>query len=305
VSLRRALATGLVLSLVGPLVAPTAADAGERRVLVLPLSGSAPAAGTEAPRRFTQAVASAAALDGAEITVGEAPYEDVAALSGCKADDTACLAQVARSLHVDEVVVGTILPAGEDGAVTVRLTLYRDLAVTEHAIALAGGDLDVMSARLGRDAARIFGIPAPPEPVAVAVATAAVAPPPAATLVKPTAGAPQRGAERTWWIVAGSGAAAMATGVYFGWQARADQDEIDDAPTRTRQDVERLIALEERAGRNATIGNALLIGGTAALAVGGAVIITRALAIEADDALRISAVPLPGGGAVGLEVTLP
>lgn len=297
------------------------ARAGARRVLVFPLAGAVPGHGAAALDRLTRVIARSAGLAGAEVTIGGASFDDTAALVGCGAPDAACLSQVATSLRVDELVVGTV-QAADAGSATVTLRFFRDGAVTEHVFTLPAGDLDTMVQRLAREAPAIFvGSSEPPPPPPEADPTPAPpfpsAPPPPVNPAPPavtpdpeprgTAG--PRGFARvgaTWWVVAAAGVGLAGAGGWLLLEASALQDEVDAAPTRTAADLDRLVELEDEGERYTILGNGLLIAGGAAVAVGGAMILYRGLAAERErPAFSVTPMPLRGGGALVLELPLP
>jgi hypothetical protein len=98
--------------------------------------------------------------------------------------------------------------------------------------------------------------------------------------------------------VTGGGVALAAAGGVFWGLARGTQGEIDDAPTDTVADLERLAELEATARDRATIGNVLVIAGGVAIAGG----LTWALLDRRASKREVAATPLfvPGGGGIGV-----
>jgi hypothetical protein len=293
----------LALLVLGP---GARAGAAKRRVLVFPLTGAIPGDPGDGLERFTQVIARAAGLAGADVIVGSTSFDDAAALAGCGTADAACLGQVAAALSADEVVVGQVAPAAGGAGAVVTVQLFRAGAVDERTVTLHGPDVDAMETQLAREAPPWF------------VGPSSITPPPDDKITPPPPDEPpppppgKRGFARVgtgWWVLAGAGVALAAGGGYFLMEGQSRQDEIDAAPTRTAQDLERLRELEDEGERDMKIGGGLLIGGGVLFAVSGAIILYQGLSAEAAPAkagrVDVGIVPLRGGGAVTLEVRWP
>jgi hypothetical protein len=256
-------------------------------------------------------VARAAGLTDAEVIRGQASFDDSAAVAGCAAPDPPCFAKVAEALGVDYVVIGTVTPA-PGGTATASLKLYKDGTVSEHIVKLAG-DLDAMVQTMAQDVPPLFtGARPPAAPTSPALAEPRPASPPMAPRPAP---APEPAPEpdgfarvgTTSWIIAGAGLAVTAASLIVFAQAKSKQDEVDQAPTRTPEELDRLVELEDQGERLTNIGNILLIGGAAALVTGGGLILWQRFSDGGDDDHKVSLSPIPlrGGMGVSLEVPLP
>jgi hypothetical protein len=90
------------------------------------------------------------------------------------------------------------------------------------------------------------------------------APPPAVQALAPVPAPPRSGLRTAGWVVAGVGAAALATGGVLGWRALVTHEEYVASPTRAEYDSGRSLV-------RAT--NVALVTGGALLAAGGALLL--------------------------------
>ena len=305
--------------LLGLLTAGTAsASAAPRQVLIFQLTGAVPDDPGGALGRLTQVVARAAGLTEAEVAIGQVTFEDTAALAGCGSTDAVCLAEIARALRVDDVVLGDVGLGAAAGTVDVSLTAFVDGTITQRTFTLSATTVDAMVAQLAREVPALFVGPsegAPTAPAAAPELPSHLAPgrPPAppAAAEPPPAGEGGFRVERTStsaWLIAGAGLALAGTGVAFLAIASGRQDEVDAARLETVADFERVSALEDEGRRFTAIGDGMLIGGAVGLAVGGALILYQGLSPGGEHAPpRVSLAPILRSAVAGvvLRVTLP
>jgi hypothetical protein len=263
---------------------PRLAAAEPRKVLVLQSEGRADA-GLRA--RIDAAVARLAAAAQLQASAGELTFTDAATAVGCRPDAPRCKDEVIGMLSVDEIVLTTVTP--KPGGVEIAVQrVARGGAARDATMLLATGaspdKLDAIAPLFSepRGAARgpASGVPAPAPPAAPAIAPApsaepapvvpaptAVAPaPPAVPETAPTGSAPladqpaprDRRLELAGMIGGGS---MLALGVVLWGAASSTQDDINQAPTRTRQDLANLRDLESRGDVYAAAGNVLVVTG--------------------------------------------
>ena len=311
IPLARVLLAALVVAVVLVCVpVESAAEAARpKRVLVFPLSGSVPGDKNGAAiHRLTQVVARSAGLTGADVTVGEVTFEDASTLAGCAATGADCLAQVAKALHVDHVVLGSVAAGADDGHVKVTLIAYVNQVVSERSFELSASSVDGMVEQLAREAPALF---VGEKPAAAATQPAEPAEPAAAPEPPaPIAPAGPSGLARvrtTTWIITGGGAVLLGTGAVLLALAKSKQDEVNAAPTETPADLDRLVALEDEGARLTTAGDVLLIGGGAVFLAGAAIAVYQATSGGGGHGARDSRVsvrPLWFGRGGGLSVEL-
>jgi hypothetical protein len=104
--------------------------------------------------------------------------------------------------------------------------------------------------------------------------------------------------------VLGGGVAAAGLGMIFLSVASSRQGDIDDAPTDSLADLQRLEDLESSAKRNKLIGASLLVVGLAGTVVGGVLVYREGSRTPADrPRVKVSPMFMRHGG--GLAVSLP
>jgi hypothetical protein len=254
----------------------------------------------------------AAGLAGADVTVGQVTFEDTAALAGCSEPGAECFRLVADSLRLDQIVMGSVEPSTDGtSTVVVTLRLFRDGEITEKAYTLDATDVETIVQGLAREVPSLFvGVSTERPPDLDRDRDRDQPPPP-----PPPPPAPPPVDERGWsagnvgagaWLLTGGGVLLAGAGVVFLAMAQAKQDEVDSAPIDTPDDFDRLVALEDEGERLTLIGNGLMIGGGAALLVGGILVIVQGFPDEEEKpAVTIAPIPLRGGAGLTLEVTLP
>jgi hypothetical protein len=323
----RASIAPIALLVTAAIAASGAGSAGAEppaKVLVLPFDGDldrvtswgrAPPDGLE---RLTAVVARSAGITGAEVSTGQASYADTADLMGCGTVASECLSKIAEGLGVDQVVTGAVEASDDGRRVTVSLRFYKDGEVHEKTLEIASPSFEAVVQGLARDAPDLFvGAPerAPerePEPEPAPAANPRPEPIPATALAPPPPverdtgfGAGRVGVLA--WSVAGLGVAAAGGGAVFLWMARDRQQQVDGAPTASAADLDRLEGIEEEGERFTRFGNALLIGGSAALVVGSALIVYQGLANGGRDRSSLAVAPalVPGGAGINLSFEVP
>ena len=266
------------------------ATADSKKAHVFPLSASdLPDKLSSAPAKLTKALA--AAIDA---QVASVPIEDAAGLLECDPESSTCLASVAKSLSTERLVFGTIsYHAG--GKVKVTLTRF-DVGPDrqQQTFELSGGTADALAKELVKASSPLFG-----------GSTGDVETPPDGPLIvedppddQPKT-VPGKITTGTWALV-GGGAVLAAGGVVMLVSAQSIKRDVQNAPTDTLEDIQRLRALEDRGAQRTLIGNVLLIGGGVALAAGivRAVIQRKATTTEP----MVQPVPTEGGAVIVLTV---
>ena len=106
---------------------------------------------------------------------------------------------------------------------------------------------------------------------------------------------------RRWWPYAAAGVVVGGAATYFGLAARSDSQELQRITSASGQHMfADATAVEDRARRNVWLANAGLIGaGALAVTAGVMFVLTPRDHVET----RVTAVPVPGGGAVVLGGT--
>lgn len=275
------------------------ARADEPRVLVLPFSGSVPNA-PDGTQRLTQVVARAAGLTGAEVVIGQATFADAAALAGCSEETPECFKQVADSLKVSEVVIGSVEPTADGGSVTITLKHFQNGDINEKSLTVSTGSIDDMVKRVAREVPRLMvsgGETSETPPDDRIPSTAPEATPTSPTPAEHDRGRPGRVGALPW-VLMGTGVALAGAGGGFLYMAKKKQDDVDAAPIHDTGDFERLVDLEDKGDRYTKIGQGLLIGGGALLATGVVwALVRRASGSEesSESTLAVEAAPLDGG----------
>ncbi len=263
-------------------LAPRLAAAEPRKVLVLQSEGRADA-GLRA--KIDAAITRLAIAAQLQASTGELTFTDAATAVGCRPDVPSCKDEVIGMLSVDEIVLTTVTP--KPGGVEIAVQrIARGGAARDATMLLATGappdKLDGLAPLFGepRDATRGAAngsasppatpaiAPAPPtEPAPVIPAPTAVAPaPPAVPETAPASPAPladQPEPRDHRLELAGmiGGGSLLVLGVVLWGAASSTQDDINNAPTRTRQDLANLADLESRGDIYAAAGNVLVATG--------------------------------------------
>jgi hypothetical protein len=270
---------------------PAAAD--PHKLLVLQSEGRADAA-TRA--KIDAAIFKLASAAEPQAVAGELNFSDAATAVGCKPETSICKDEVLGMLSVDEIVITTVTPKPGGLEVTVR-RFAKGGGARDATMLLATGSapdkLDGIAPLFGGNPPAPFGPASPPGPTGPAVATTErpstehpsgqppvipapttvthePAPSPVATTPDDHTSGPadQPSTRRHRLEIAGmAGGAGMVTlGLLFWAAASSVQNDINNAPTSTKQDLLDLKDLESKGDGYAGFGNLLVITG---LAVGG------------------------------------
>ncbi len=269
-SLRSALPIAVALAVSRP------ASAESHKVLVLQAEGKLDVA---TRNKIDAAVLKLAAAQEPQAAAGELNFADAATAVGCKPDTALCKDEVLGMLSVDEIVVTSV--TAKPGGLEISVKRFTKGGGSRDAsMLLATGapadKLDGIAPLFGGAAAPAISTGAPP-PSAEHPATPTIPAPstvgeptpspivqPAPTDTAPADGGwPHRRLE-IGGMAAGGGM--LVLGIIFWGAASGVQGDIDNAPTRTQDDLHHLKDLESKGDAYAAVGNVLAIGG---LAVGG------------------------------------
>jgi hypothetical protein len=256
---------------------PAAADS--HKLLVLQSEGRADAA-TRA--KIDAAVFKLAASADPQAVAGELNFSDAATAVGCKPETALCKDEVLGMLSVDEIVITTVAPKPGGLEVTVRRFAKGGATRDATAVVATGAPPD----RLDAIAPLFGGSPPAPPPAGPAIATAdrpasarpdrePVVPAPSSITHEPAppliatpadhTGAqqdvPSTGRRRLEIAGMAGGATMVSLGLLFWAAASGVQNDINSAPTATRQDLQHLKDLESKGDGYAGLGNLLVVTG--------------------------------------------
>jgi hypothetical protein len=254
---------------------------------VFPLTG--PELGPE--RRGTVERLTRALADSIDAEVSSVAIEDAAGLLECDVEATSCLELVSKSVGNKQLEFGTVVQ-GKGNALKVTLTRFRPGPDRQQQTYELSGESEAYPDELVRKAAPLFGGTPPdeiektPEPIDPPVTPPVVDEPPAGTI---TAG--------TWGLI-GGGAIGIAIGIGFRVSASGISDDVNAFPQpQTRDDFDRLTALEDRGTLHTRLGVGFIVAGGVALGAG----IIRAVVQRqspSQDERVVSVTPLRGGAAI-------
>jgi hypothetical protein len=252
---------------------PAAAE--PHKLLVLQSEGRVDAA-TRA--KIDAAIVKLASASEPQTAAGELNFSDAATAVGCKPDTAICKDEVLGMLSVDEIVITTV--AAKPGGLEISVRRVSKGGATRNASMLlpSGAPPDKLDG-----IAPLFGGPPPASPAitterpAAANSEAPVIPPPntvqapaPSPVVQPAAepAAPLDDQTRHRLELAGmaGGGALFVVGIILWSAASGTQNDINNAPTATQQDLMHLKDLESRGDTYATLGNVFAVTG---LVVGG------------------------------------
>lgn len=236
----------------------TSVLAQSRKVLVLPLDGTTPAAQRNA---LNASVAKLAKTKlGGDVSIGETTFNETAAAVGCSPELASCAEQVRTTLAVDELVYGSANTA--DGNTTV--TVMRASAGSEPRTQISViKDTDpASSAESNMDP--LFGAPGDGSAAGSGEGSGSATPRThqGVTFFSTT--------ERKLAVgLFAAGAIGLVIGLSLWSGASSLQDDIDAHPKATLAQINDLKALEDRAGSKALWGNIFVVLGIAAGGAGG------------------------------------
>lgn len=249
--------------------------------------------------------------------VSPTEYEEVQLAVGCQDDSRNCLAAIARTLHVEALLLRR-LERSDAGGTALELVYLDGVGeggppVRARAEAPAGGASDIIATVAGLTR-EIFRMPAEPTPAPsepappVASPTQTTSPPLAVAHAEPPDGARDHGVAigTLTWVTLVSGAAVLGTGAIVGLTASQSFADLEEREIRTPEDAERANDDFGSIETRATVANVLMPVGGAALAAGVVLLVldlsSAAPEERAEDvALRVS--PLRGGVALALGGT--
>ncbi|MGE0547969.1 MAG: hypothetical protein AB7O24_00690 [Kofleriaceae bacterium] len=237
----------------------------------------------------------AQSLDG---EVMAAPIDDAATLAGCSAESGTCLEKIARSMTADRLVFGT-LARERSGEVTLTLVRFdRGGDRVERTFELEGETPDELAGNVGATVAPLFGGPEREADDEAGEITAPLDEEPVKSGGKVTAGS---------WALIGAGGFIAVIGTGFLMSASSLANDVNNAPTETLEDIERLRALEDRGRFRMHVGEGLLAAGAVAIVIGAvrAVVQNRSSSKPEPDAVTLSPVVLDGGMGVVISGGLP
>jgi hypothetical protein len=224
-----------------------AAESKTAKIFQLSATGL-PKAFKTAPEKLTQVLAQSF---GADMSI--VPIEDAADILQCSLTARTCLETIASSAAVKRIIFGRI--EMRDDKAVIKLTLFDSgKGETLRSFSVTGETTQDLVTALEEalDGAK-QAKPAPSAPVIEPKPTPAV---PATESRGPTKG--------TWAMIV-VGGISIGAGFAFMASANALRAEVKRAPTDSRQDIDRLIAIERVGKRRVEFGGGLLaIGGVAA-----------------------------------------
>ncbi|MFN0253784.1 MAG: hypothetical protein ACKV2T_43360 [Kofleriaceae bacterium] len=227
-------------------------------MLVLPIDGSVDPGVRARLNANVQKLASN--IDG-KVTIGDTTFDETAAALGCDAEMQICADSVRATLGVDELVFGRATTTGTQTTLVVRRvrskTAWREGQSTfsvDDAPEKSGTTVDT-------ELSPLFDVTPPPPPPIVDTPPIAETPP---RVDEPSNSVRTRGI-----LLAMGGGVAAILGVVLWVNVSNTQDEIDAANPTDADDFRALEEKEDKAQRNAIIGDVLVVAGVALAAWGG------------------------------------
>ena len=288
------LVAALVVAVPG--IAHAQAEDLDPRVLILPVEGDAPRSLGDLGSAVADAMARGAARITPTVARATASLADTAVIVGCEPEEGACLDAVAAALNVDQLLIATMAPSGEDATVDVTaLTREAEPVRRSFTIRVASRDADLAAIEEATPEMLEAGEARKREPKIIEVVK-----PPQDPEPDPVPPPPEGRRSVTPLVIAGAGGALVVAGGVFWGLAASTQGQIDDAPTDSAADLDRLVTLEDQARQRALIGNVLVIGGAVVAAAGATWYL-----LDRRRERPVHAAPLvvPGGGGVAIGGT--
>ena len=290
--IRRLVALLVVVCMIAP------AAAAPRKVLVLPLDGTAP---PETRKKLSASFQKMARVLDGSVEAGLTSLGDTATALGCDPKTPKCVENVRATLGVDELVYGT---ADEtDGTITVVAKRYRKgKPVREMSVRIASSDPPT---KIEPELLPVFGeepLPNttdpnnPVDPNNSNAGDPLVSDPNAKPVVPVEPEKPSgSNTERNIWIGVTSGGGLLLLVGLGLWASKSSiQDDIDKAPTNTTADFERLKDLEDKASSRGWAGNIFVVAGLAVAGYGG----YRLWKYSRSKNVTVTPTPVEGGAAV-------
>jgi hypothetical protein len=269
------------------LVTATPVVAAPRKVLVLPLDGTAPA---ETRKKLSASFQRLARVLDGDVQPGNTSLVDTALAIGCDPAKPACVENVRATLGVDELVYGNADETA--GTVTVIAKRYRKgKPLRELTVSQASTDAPT---KIEPQLLPVFGNDPLPttqtDPTPVDPAPVLETPRPRQVDTPP----PSSNHERNVWIgVTAGGGLFTALGLALWAQAGSLQDDIDNADDDSNNDIDALRELEDKASSRAWAGNIFVLAGAAVAGYG----IYRLLTLP-ESSVTITPAATDGGAAV-------
>jgi hypothetical protein len=267
------------------LVAATVA-AGPRKVLVLPVDGSADPA---MRAKLTTVVQDLAKSVPGDITNGDTTFAETAAAVGCDPNKPACVDTVLGTLAVDEVVWGTATT--KDGTTTfvVKRATKGTPPHEQTAILAASEQPEAAEPRIGP----LFGVSGvTASGSAAVVGSAELAGSGSAEPSTPSAPIVPWSSQKKLGVgLAAGGAALIVVGVALWASESGVQSDIDAAPNQSASDIQQLKDLESKAQGYAWGGNIAMVLGLGAGGYGAYLLYK-----DHKEHAMVTPQPAPGGG---------
>ncbi len=287
--MRRAIALVVACGLVAP------AAAGPRKVLVLPLDGSAD---SETRTKVSASVQRLARILEGQVSTGDATFSETAAAVGCDPEVLACAEEVRNTLGVDELVYGSV----STQTITVQGATQTQLVIVVRRTNKTGPAREITTTLAAQDPAERAEPAILPLFNATAPDDARIAPPVEPVPVdEPVVIAPPARStrERNIGIAAVAGGGTMLLiGLAMWSSASGVQDDIDRAETDSVNDFMRLQDLEDTASSRAWAGNVLVLAGLALGGYGGWLLYKD----HQGKQVMVTPTPLEGGAAITLTI---
>lgn len=232
------------------------------------------------------------------------PLADMVLVLGCADENVACFQKIAEHLDCDEVVAASVEHLGDTVVLSIThfempdaLTRAIRSRAKESVNRLVQEDVDAMMRE-------IFDVARPEEVAAQATSTANAE-------ERPDLREGQRDHiaddAMTWlpWVFVGGGVALVGGGLVAGMLSSSSESAYLAAPTETTEDVDRALAVRDRANTEATIANVLFVAGGLVVVTGVALLVFDAVSEDAEQEARASEVsvqPVLGSSGAGLIV---
>jgi hypothetical protein len=262
------------------------AEAAPRKVLVLPIDGSVEPGVRARLNANVQKLANN--IDG-KVTIGDTTFDETAAALGCVAETQECAESVRATLGVDELVFGRATTTGAQTTLVVRRvrskTAWREGQATFSIDAAPEKSDNTVDTELSP----LFDVE-PPPPM-IEAPPIEETPPPAATVDEPSRPGRTRGI-----LLATGGGVATILGIVLWANVSSTQDEIDAATPEDEGDFRALEEKEDKAQRNAIIGDVLVVAGVAVAAWGAWTIYKSS---ESSVTVTPTATPTSAGVSIG------
>jgi len=266
---RSALGSVLVLATLGTAHA-------DSRSKLFPLSSSGlPRSMKGTPGELTRVLSRSLGAEAATV-----PIEDAAELMECSLADRSCLEAIAKSVGVTTILFGRL--ERDRGAIVVTLTTFdTGKGESQRTFELTGDTAEALGEAL-RDKLEVKSVPRPTTPPLDVLPP----PPPPQTGVTPA----------TWGMVIGGGVT-LGVGLGFLVSANSLRVQVATAPTQTRTEIERLVALETAGRTRMQIGAGLTALGGVVSAIGIVRMVAQKRRAHAEEP-RLDVVPEAGGASV-------